>query len=79
MEKKFKNLNWPVMPHDKWASFGYIVTENNLAETVFVQFSQSFLDESQTRVGTAEYVIKQKPKPRPPKPPSPFSKFFQVV
>ena len=39
MEKKFKNLNWPVMPHDTWASFGYIVTENNLAETVFEFFN----------------------------------------
>lgn len=38
MEQKFKNLNWPIMTHDKWSSYACVNNNVNPAETVFEFF-----------------------------------------
>ncbi len=45
--------------------FGTVFPQEHLEKGVFVTFSESFSEDNQTRVGTVEYQIKQKPKPRP--------------
>ena len=45
--------------------FGTVFPQEHLEQGIFVTFSESFSEEDQTRVGTVEYAIKQKPKPRP--------------
>src|SRR3989344_7415358 len=51
--------------HPQSRQFGTVFPQEHLEQGIFVTFSESFSEESQTRVGTVEYVIKQKPKPRP--------------
>lgn len=52
-----------VHPQDR--DFGTVFPEEYRETGVFVTFSESFSARDQTRVGTVEYDIKQKPKPRP--------------
>lgn len=51
--------------HPQSRTFGTVFPQEYLAQGVFVNFSESFSEDTQTRVGTVEYVIKQKPKPLP--------------
>jgi len=51
--------------HPESRDFGTVFPQEYRELGVFVSFSESFSATDQTRVGTVEYVIKQKPKPRP--------------
>lgn len=51
--------------HPQSRNFGTVFPQEYLAQGIFVTFSNSFSESTQTRVGTVEYVIKQKPKPLP--------------
>src|SRR3989338_9268449 len=51
--------------HPESRDFGTVFPQEYRELGVFVSFSESFSATNQTRVGTVEYVIKQKPKPRP--------------
>lgn len=51
--------------HPESREFGTVFPQEYLAQSIFITFSNSFSASTQTRVGTVEYVIKQKPKPRP--------------
>ena len=50
--------------HPESLEFGTVFPQERLETSFFVTFSQSFSASDQRRVGTVEYVIKQKPKPR---------------
>jgi len=50
--------------HPQSLKFGTVFPQEHLESSFFISHSQSFSTEDQTRVGTVEYVIKQKPKPR---------------
>src|SRR3989344_4583975 len=49
--------------HPQSREFGTVFPQEYLEQAVFVTFSESFSATDQRRVGTVEYVIKQKPKP----------------
>jgi len=49
--------------HPKSRTFGTVFPQEHLEQGIFVTFSESFSADDQTRVGTVEYQIKQKPKP----------------
>ena len=51
-----------VHPADR--TFGTVFPQEHLEQGIFITFSESFSAGDQNRVGTVEYVIKQKPKPR---------------
>ena len=51
--------------HPESREFGTVFPQEYKEQGIFVTFSQSFSATGQNRVGTVEYVIKQKPKPRP--------------
>src|SRR3972149_2087099 len=51
--------------HPQSRRFGTVFPQEYLAQGVFVNFSESFSEDTQTRVGTVKYAIKQKPKPLP--------------
>ena len=51
--------------HPAERTFGTVFPQEHLEQGIFITFSNSFSASNQTRVGTVEYVIKQKPKPRP--------------
>jgi len=51
--------------HPQSRNFGTVFPQEYEELGIFVTFSESFSAEDQTRVGTVEYDIKQKPKPRP--------------
>ncbi len=51
--------------HPESRDFGTVFPQEYRQLGVFVSFSESFSASDQNRVGTIEYVIKQKPKPRP--------------
>jgi len=50
--------------HPESLEFGTVFPQEHLESSFFIAFSQSFSARDQRRVGTVEYVIKQKPKPR---------------
>jgi hypothetical protein len=50
--------------HPESLDYGTVFPQEHLNTSFFVNFSESFSETEQTRVGTIEYVIKQKPKPR---------------
>jgi hypothetical protein len=50
--------------HPAARNFGTVFPQEYRQQGIFVSFSESFSEEDQTRVGTVEYQIKQKPKPR---------------
>src|SRR3989344_2065040 len=45
--------------------FGTVFPQEALESSFFISFSTSFSETNQRRVGSVDYVIKQKPKPRP--------------
>ena len=51
--------------HPESRTFGTVFPQEHLAQGIFVSFSTSFSASDQTRVGTVEYKIVQKPKPLP--------------
>jgi len=51
--------------HPQSREFGTVFPQENLAQGVFVTFSESFSATDQTRVGNVDYKIVQKPEPRP--------------
>lgn len=51
--------------HPQSIRFGTVFPQEHLFSDFFIAFSQSFSSDDQLRVGTVEYVIKQKPMPRP--------------
>ncbi|TAN57638.1 hypothetical protein EPN15_03355 [Patescibacteria group bacterium] len=51
--------------HPESLEYGTVFPQEHLNTSFFVTFSESFSESSQTRVGTIEYAIKQKPKPLP--------------
>ncbi len=51
--------------HPQSIRFGTVFPQEHLFSDFFIAFSESFSEDSQNRVGTVEYVIKQKPMPRP--------------
>lgn len=53
--------------HPASLRFGTVFPQEYFETSFFINFSESFSEEDQTRVGTVEYVLKQKPKPRPEK------------
>jgi hypothetical protein len=50
--------------HPQSLEYGTVFPQEHLDSSFFMAFSQSFSETNQRRVGTVEYVIKQKPKPR---------------
>lgn len=52
--------------HPAELQYGTVFPQEHLNTSFFVAFSESFSARDQNRVGTVEYVIKQKPKPRDP-------------
>ncbi|PIR88855.1 MAG: hypothetical protein COU07_04160 [Candidatus Harrisonbacteria bacterium CG10_big_fil_rev_8_21_14_0_10_40_38] len=50
--------------HPESLRFGTVFPQEYLKSSFFIAFSESFSRDDQRRVGTVEYVIKQKPKPR---------------
>ncbi len=50
--------------HPQSLQFGTVFPQEHLFTSFFIAFSESFSATNQTRVGTVEYVIKQKPRPR---------------
>lgn len=50
--------------HPESLRYGTVFPQEHLDTSFFITFSSSFSAADQTRVGTVEYVIKQKPKPR---------------
>jgi len=50
--------------HPAEIAYGTVFPQEHLWSDFFLSFSESFSAGDQTRVGTVEYVIKQKPKPR---------------
>lgn len=50
--------------HPQSLAFGTVFPQEHLFSSFFIAFSESFSTTNQNRVGTVEYVIKQKPKPR---------------
>ena len=51
--------------HPQSREFGTVFPEEYLQQGIFVTFSPSFSESTQTRVGNVKYAIKQKPKPLP--------------
>ena len=51
--------------HPEGLEYGTVFPQEHLLTSFFMTFSQSFSATDQRRVGTVEYVIKQKPKPLP--------------
>src|SRR3989338_178038 len=51
--------------HPESIEYGTVFPQEHLFSDFFLTFSQSFSESTQTRVGKVDYVIKQKPKPRP--------------
>lgn len=51
--------------HPESLEFGTVFPQEKLDSSIFISFSESFSATNQKRVGEVEYVIKQKPKPRP--------------
>lgn len=51
--------------HPEGLEFGTVFPQEHLESSMFISFSQSFSTSDQHRVGQVDYVIKQKPKPRP--------------
>ena len=51
--------------HPQSIRFGTVFPQEHLFSDFFIAFSQSFSTTDQLRVGTVEYVIKQKPMPKP--------------
>lgn len=51
--------------HPESLEFGTVFPQEKLNSTMFVTFSESFSAKSQERVGNVDYVLKEKPKPRP--------------
>ncbi len=51
--------------HPQSIRFGTVFPQEHLFSDFFIAFSESFSVDTQNRVGTVEYVIKQKPMPRP--------------
>lgn len=50
--------------HPQSIQYGTVFPQEYLLSDFQITFSQSFSEDSQTRVGKVDYVIKQKPKPR---------------
>jgi len=50
--------------HPQSIQYGTVFPQEHLLSDFQITFSQSFSEDSQTRVGKVDYVIKQKPKPR---------------
>lgn len=50
--------------HPQSIHYGTVFPQEYLLSDFFISFSQSFSEDTQTRVGKVDYVIKQKPKPR---------------
>ena len=50
--------------HPESLEYGTVFPQEHLDSSFFISFSQSFSALTQRRLGTVEYVIKQKPKPR---------------
>ncbi len=50
--------------HPQSLQFGTVFPQEHLFSSFFIAFSESFSAANQNRVGTVEYVIKQKPRPR---------------
>ncbi len=53
--------------HPESIEYGTVFPQEHLLSDFFIAFSQSFSAAAQRRMGTVEYVIKQKPQPRPEK------------
>ena len=51
--------------HPQSIRFGTVFPQEHLFSDFFIAFSESFSVDTQNRVGTVKYVIKQKPMPRP--------------
>lgn len=51
--------------HPQSLEFGTVFPQEKLDSSFFISFSTSFSETNQRRVGSVDYVIKQKPKPRP--------------
>lgn len=51
--------------HPEALEFGTVFPQEHLDSQIFIGFSESFSERNQRRVGQVDYVIKQKPKPRP--------------
>lgn len=51
--------------HPESLEFGTVFPQERLDSSIFISFSESFSTANQRRVGAVDYVIKQKPKPRP--------------
>lgn len=51
--------------HPQSIQYGTVFPQEHLFSDFFIGFSQSFSVDTQTRVGKVDYVIKQKPKPKP--------------
>ncbi len=51
--------------HPEALEFGTVFPQEHLDSQIFIGFSESFSERTQRRVGEVDYVIKQKPKPRP--------------
>ena len=51
--------------HPEDLTFGTVFPQEYFESSFFITFSQSFSSSGQRRASTTEYVIKQKPKPRP--------------
>jgi hypothetical protein len=51
--------------HPESLEYGTVFPQEYLITSFAMMFSQSFSQASQRRVGTVDYVIKQKPRPRP--------------
>jgi len=50
--------------HPQSIQYGTVFPQEHLLSDYQITFSQSFSEDSQTRVGKVDYAIKQKPKPR---------------
>src|SRR3989344_1682813 len=50
--------------HPQSIQYGTVFPQEHLLSDYQITFSESFSEDSQTRVGKVDYVIKQKPKPR---------------
>ena len=51
--------------HPEALEYGTVFPQEHLESQIFISFSQSFSERTQRRANEVEYVIKQKPKPRP--------------